>query len=226
MRTFAAALLAVATQAVPTAIFHGMGDACKHRGMKNFTKEIKNGTGDYAACVEVGTGTLSSLFMNFETQAETACANIQADSNFAGQPEINVLGLSQGSLLARYIATSCDLGDTRVRNVASLGGPNLGVDAIPSCFTGPLCNIINSVARELVYLPIVQQHFGPAGYFRNVQNMDQYLKSSVFLPYANNEEGDASVEASQKRRFEDLNGLLLMMFNEDSVVYPKESEWF
>ena len=102
----------------------------------------------------------------------------------------------------------------------------MGVDAIPSCFTGPLCNIINSVARELVYLPIVQQHFGPAGYFRNVQNMDQYLKSSVFLPYANNEEGDASVEASQKRRFEDLNGLLLMMFNEDSVVYPKESEWF
>jgi hypothetical protein len=56
--------------AVPTAIFHGMGDACHHRGMKQFTSEISEKTGAYAACVEVGSGSMTSLFENFETQGE------------------------------------------------------------------------------------------------------------------------------------------------------------
>ena len=190
MRTFGIALLAAAAQAVPTAIFHGMGDACIYPGMHRFTKEIAAGTGDYADCVEVGNGSLTSLFENFEKQAEKACAKIQADSNFQ-VPEINVMGLSQGALIARYIATSCDLGDTKVRNLASIGGPNMGVDAVPHCFSGFICEIVNSVARELVYLKIVQDHFGPAGYFRDVAHDSKYLKDSVFLPYMNNEEGDA-----------------------------------
>ena len=226
MRTFAAALFAAGATAVPTAIFHGLGDCCLYPGMHSFSRQIKNKTGDYAACVEVGNGTLTSILENFETQAEKACANIQADSNFTGVPEINVMGLSQGALLARYIATSCDLGDTKVRNLASIGGPNMGVDAVPGCLSGFICDIVNDVARDLVYLPIVQNHLGPAGYFRNPQAMNTYLKDSVFLPYVNNEEGDATVESTQKQRFSDLNGLLLMMFNEDTVVYPKESEWF
>lgn len=229
MRTFALALSAAAVQAVPTAIFHGLGDACIYGGMRRFTKQIASGTGDYADCIEVGNGTLTSILTNFETQAEMACQNIQADSNFTGVPEINVMGLSQGALIARYIATTCDLGDTKVRNLASLGGPNMGVDAIPGCFDGFICNIVNEVARSLVYLPIVQNHLGPAGYFRNPQALSTYLKDNVFLPMANNEEGsagDTTVEASQKARFEALNGLLLMMFNQDTVVYPKESEWF
>jgi palmitoyl-protein thioesterase len=56
--------------------------------------------------------------------------------------------------------------------------------------------------------------------------MDKYLKDSVFLPYMNNEEGATMTLATQKDRFSSLNGLLLMMFEQDSMVYPKESEWF
>jgi palmitoyl-protein thioesterase len=70
MQLFASALLAsAAIAAVPTAIFHGMGDACRHRGMKNFTKEIGDQTGAYSECVEVGNGGETSLFENFMTQA-------------------------------------------------------------------------------------------------------------------------------------------------------------
>lgn len=225
MRAFTAALAAAAVQAVPTAIFHGMGDACIYPGMHSFSRQIKEKTGDYAACVEVGNGTLTSLFTNFEKQAQLACANLQSNTNFA-VPEINVMGLSQGALLARYVATSCDLGDTKIRNLASIGGPNLGVDAVPQCFDGFICNIVNEIARYLVYLPIVQNHLGPAGYFRNPQDYSKYLADSVFLPFVNNEEGDASVESLQKQRFTEMNGLLLMMFSQDSMVYPKESEWF
>lgn len=136
------------------------------------------------------------------------------------------MGLSQGALLARYIATSCDLGSTKVRNLASIGGPNMGVADVPQCFDGFICNIVNAIARDLVYLSIVQNHLGPAGYFRDPSHMDKYLKDSVFLPWINNEEGDESVLATQKERFSNLNGVLLMMFSQDTMVYPKESEWF
>ena len=78
MRTFAAALLAVATQAVPTAIFHGLGDACIYGGMRRFTKQIASGTGDYADCIEVGNGTLTSILTNFETQAEMVKKSLEA----------------------------------------------------------------------------------------------------------------------------------------------------
>lgn len=56
--------------------------------------------------------------------------------------------------------------------------------------------------------------------------MKEYLADSVFLPYINNEDGTADEVVSNKARFSALNGLMLVMFTEDSMVYPKESEWF
>ena len=81
-----------AADAVPNAIFHGLGDACRHRGMKNFTKEIGDGTGAYSKCVEVGNGAETSMASSMHKQAEKACKAINADKNFQG--EFNVIGLS------------------------------------------------------------------------------------------------------------------------------------
>lgn len=134
--------------AVPTAIFHGFGDMCLFPGMWEFTDEIASLTGAYAKCVEIGYGSVTSVFENFETQAETACNNVLADPNFQG--EFNVLGLSQGSLIARHIAERCPI-KGKVRNLVTLGGPNMGVAAIPGCFTGMFCNILNFIAKNLVY---------------------------------------------------------------------------
>lgn len=67
MKTFTAALLAASATAIPTAIFHGLGDACIYPGMKSFTKQIGEGTGDFAKCVEVGNGSLTSIFKNMES---------------------------------------------------------------------------------------------------------------------------------------------------------------
>ena len=72
-----ALLLEVTFAAVPTAIFHGLGDACHHRGMKQFTSEIGEKTGAYSACIEVGSGSMTSIFDNFEDQAEKACTALK-----------------------------------------------------------------------------------------------------------------------------------------------------
>jgi palmitoyl-protein thioesterase len=144
----ASLLVTLSLAAVPTAIFHGLGDACHHRGMKEFTEEIAQQTGAYAACIEIGTGSMTSIFENFEKQCESACASLLADPNFQG--EFNVLGLSQGGLIARYIVEECATA-VPVRNMATLGGPHKGVAATPNCIDGIFCDIINMIVDEFVY---------------------------------------------------------------------------
>ena len=115
----------------------------------------------------------------------------------------------------------------KVRNYLSIGGPQMGVSDVPHCFgDNELCNSINFVARNLAYYPIVQDILGPTGYFRDPRHMDLYLKYSEFLPYLNNELGTDEAMASNKERFSSLHGLMAVMFTEDTMVYPKESEWF
>jgi hypothetical protein len=76
----------------------------------------------------------------------------------------------------------------QVKKYLSIGGPNMGVMDVPSCFNGELCKYVNYIARHGVYLGLFQDYLGPAGYFRDVKEMNRYLKDSVFLPYLNNEE--------------------------------------
>ena len=56
--------------------------------------------------------------------------------------------------------------------------------------------------------------------------MPEYLSGSVFLADENNEKGTDEAKADVKSRFSALNGAMLVMFTEDTMVYPKESEWF
>lgn len=207
----------------PTAIFHGFGDQCINPGMKDFAKDIAEQTDAYAICVEVGNGAETSFFTNFHKQGEMACEAINSNPNFQG--EFNVLGLSQGSLIARYVATNCNLNGT-VRNWASVGGPNMGVMAIPHCFSGAFCNAINYVADEFVYFKLFQNIIAPAGYFRDPAQLERYSEDSVFLPYVNNEAGSEDDKALVKSKFTSLNNILLVMFDQDTMIHPKETAWF
>ena len=219
----AALAVAEAKKALPTAVFHGLGDQCVNPSMHNFAKEIGDLTGAYSHCVEVGNGSETSFFGNFAHQGDMACQAILANENFQG--DFNVVGLSQGSLLARYIAETCPI-KGKVHKYLSIGGPNMGVMDVPGCFEGNLCHWVNYIASNFVYFNIIQKYLGPAGYFRDPQKMKRYLKDSVFLPYLNNETGDIDAQATNKARFTALDGAMLVMFTEDTVIFPKESEWF
>ena len=58
--------------------------------------------------------------------------------------------------------------------------------------------------------------------------MSKYEEDSVFLPALNNEntavQGDFA--ALKKEKFSSLNGAMLVMFNQDTVIYPKQTAWF
>lgn len=147
--------------------------------------------------------------MNFEKQAEEACSKVLANPNFAGK-KFNVMGLSQGSLLARYVAQLCPTKEY-ANNLLSIGGPNMGVEATPHCFTGVFCNLVNSLVKSAVYFKAAQNFVGPAGYFRAPSHLESYLKDSVFLPFLNNEEQHAKYDLN-KERFTALNSVMLVEF--------------
>merc|ERR1719446_1210843 len=108
-----------------------------------------------------------------------------------------------------------------------MGGPHMGVDAVPQCTSGPICDVVNFVVKHLINFSIVQDLVAPAGYFRDINNYQNYLKYSVFLPAMNSEFNQSDDYANlRKKRFEALNYAYFGMFSEDSVIYPKETAWF
>jgi hypothetical protein len=169
---------------IPTAVFHGLGDGCIYGGMHQITNAFAKGTGSYAKCIEVGLPTIGEYFNNFEHVAQESCKKIAANKHFKG--EFNVVGLSQGGLLARYIVEECEM-PGKVRNMLTLGGPHMGVEKVPQCESGLICDAINFVIDRVVYTGIAQDLVAPAGYFRNVHDLKTYDKKSVFLPMVNNE---------------------------------------
>jgi palmitoyl-protein thioesterase len=206
---------------IPTAIVHGFGDACIYPGMWEFTDMVSEKTGAYASCIEIGLiGTATSIFENFESQAEQACASVLANENFQG--EFNVIGLSQGGLIARHIVERCAT-KVPVRNLVTIGGPNMGVSASPNCASGFYCDIINWVIDHAVYFSYIQDFIGPAGYFRDPKDLEYYLNYSVFLPYLNNEK---NYTQSIYDRFTALHGALFVLFSNDTMIFPKETAWF
>jgi len=53
-------LLLISANAVPTVVLHGINDRCKGSGLEEAAKKIANITGEYAECLEVGEGEISS----------------------------------------------------------------------------------------------------------------------------------------------------------------------
>ncbi|XP_074272806.1 uncharacterized protein LOC141596512 isoform X5 [Silene latifolia] len=59
----------------------------------------------------------------------------------------------------------------------------------------------------------------------NCSEIDAYLKGCKFLPYANNEIPSAR-NPIYKKRFSRLHNLVLIMFEEETIITPRESSWF
>ncbi|WZY69888.1 hypothetical protein YC2023_002128 [Brassica napus] len=126
---------------------------------------------------------------------------------------------SQGNLVARGLIEFCDNAPP-VLNYVSLGGPHAGIANIPKC-TSPVCQLL----RTDVYSDYVQDHIAPSGYIKLPNEMSKYLEHSKYLPKLNNERPNER-NSIYKERFTSLHNLILVMFQGDKVVMPKESCWF
>jgi palmitoyl-protein thioesterase len=205
----------------PVAIFHGIGDGCNNQGMHNIAKFISdNLDGVYSKCIESGGG-IDSFDTSFKAQAERACQEIQSDPNFQG--DFSIMGISQGSLIGRYILQACPIKGV-VKRYISIGGPQMGVGAFPHCESGPLCWALERIIDFGVYNSFVQNNIGPAGYFKAVGDYQNYLQYSSFLADLNNEKQDKNKDYFAKVTM--LEKMLLIKFSTDTMIIPKETAWF
>merc|ERR1711879_518416 len=90
---------------------------------------------------------------------------------------------------------------------------------------GWICQNVDYIKAFGTYTVFVQDHLAQANYFRDPTKLSEYRKECHFLPYINNE-ATTGKNATYKSNFVNLNKLVLVMAEGDSVVHPKESEHF
>ncbi|CAN6802453.1 unnamed protein product [Brassica oleracea] len=207
---------------VPFIVLHGIAAACSEGKEANFTQLLSNFSGSPGFCLEVGNGELDSWFMPLAKQAEIACEKVKQMKEL--RQGYNIVGRSQGNLVARGLIEFCD-GGPPVYNYVSLAGPHAGISSVPMCGSGLWCEIADELIKSDIYSDFIQDHLAPSGYLKIPTEMKKYLESSKYLPKLNNEI-PGQRNSTYKERFASLHNLVLIMFEGDKVIVPKDSSWF
>lgn len=148
-----------------------------------------------------------------------------------------------GGLLLRAYVEQCN--DPPVRTLLTLGSPHAGVTDIPHCEEDSIsCTLMRSAIKNGVYWPWVQQRIVQAQYYKQYNSiirtaidsdfgydyrdsqLSNYYEKNIFLPDLNQEGPNYSTNAQYKARFLSLDMLVLVRFEEDETVKPRDSAWF
>ncbi|XP_023533387.1 palmitoyl-protein thioesterase 1-like isoform X1 [Cucurbita pepo subsp. pepo] len=210
------------SHSIPFIVLHGIGDKCSNKGMRKFTKYLSDNSGAEGYCIEIGNGGWDSWFMSLEEQSQIVCNKVKKMKEL--KEGFNFVGLSQGNLIGRAVVEFCD-GAPPVKNFISLGGPHAGIASVPLCGSGIWCILADDIMKLGIYSDAVQNSLAPSGYIKIPNDIPNYLEHCKFLPKLNNERPDAR-NSTYKERFSSLKNLVLIMFEDDKVLVPKETAWF
>ncbi|PSR91598.1 Palmitoyl-protein like [Actinidia chinensis var. chinensis] len=222
-------ILAIAFTLVPISssfpfiVLHGISEQCSGDRVKQFTENLSNWSKSNGYCIEIGNGVWDSWFLPLEDQVEEVCDTVVKKMKQL-RKGYNIVGLSQGNLIGRGVLEFCE-GGPPVKNFISLGGPHAGTASIPLCGSGLWCVLVNKMIKAEIYTDYMQGHLAPSGYLKLPYNIPSYLEKCRFLPKLNNELPDER-NTTYKERFSSLQNLVLIMFEQDTVLIPKETAWF
>jgi palmitoyl-protein thioesterase len=215
---------------LPLVFLHGMGDSCFNRGMDSLTKESGEYLGVYSVCIPTGSSriedTLNGFFMSMDESVDVFAAKVRSDPKLAGG--FNCVGLSQGNNICRgYIQK---YNSPQVNTHLSVHGPIVGVSSLPSCLpdspkVGTICQSVDDLLGKFAYNTKVQDFLFQAGYFREINfvNSLTYKKYSEMAQW--NNEG-ITKDPTINTNFAKTNKFAMIKANGDTVVVPREGEWF
>ncbi|KAK7792342.1 hypothetical protein R5R35_013826 [Gryllus longicercus] len=216
-----------AVSITPVVLWHGMGDSCCNPLSLGTIKTIIDRTfpGIYVKSLKIGSTIIEDMengfFLNVNHQVDLVCNQLAADPEL--KDGYNAIGFSQGGQFLRAVAQRCP--SPRMLNLISIGGQHQGVYGLPDCsyIKHPLCNYIRKLLNYGAYVGWVQNTLVQAEYWHDPLDEEKYRSSSIFLADINNER---NVNQTYVQNLLKLNNLVLVMFNNDTIVQPKETEWF
>lgn len=216
------------TTQLPLVIWHGLGDDYERDGLEKVA-ELAESTnpGTYVHIIRLadsGSGDRQATFFgNITEQLELVCDQLASDQILSSAPAINAVGFSQGGQFLRGYIERCN--KPPVHNLVTFGSQHNGISEFQSCAFGDwFCNAAETLLRSGTWANFVQAHVVPAQYFRDPNDLKPYLENSNFLADINNERELKKPE--YKKRLSKLNFFAMYMFENDTVVVPKESSHF
>ncbi|CAK9304713.1 unnamed protein product [Gordionus sp. m RMFG-2023] len=159
-------------------------------------------------------------FLDVNEQIKIVCDKLKNDSRY--NKGYNAIGFSQGGQFLRGLAQRCP--QPPMHNLISLGGQHQGVYGLPRCpGIKSLCDKVRYILNTMAYREYVQKHLVQSQFWHDPMNETLYKANSSFLGDINQER---SFNPSYKANLMKLNKLVLIKFLKDSIVIPRESEWF
>lgn len=212
----------------PLVIWHGMGDSCCNPLSMGRIKSLieKNVTNNiYVKSLMIGsnieTDTLNGFFKDTNEQIDFVHEAIKADPKLANG--FNAIGFSQGGQFLRALAQRYP--DPPMRNLISIGGQHQGIYGFPRCPLNvtSICDEIRRLLNLGAYVGFVQDRLVQAQYWHDPIQEEEYKKKSVFIAEINQER---VFNETYRENLLKLKNLVLVKFNQDMMVVPRESEWF
>jgi pimeloyl-ACP methyl ester carboxylesterase len=159
----------------PVVIMHGI--LANASNMDEFSNAISTRFNKKVYNMEIGNGSLTSIFTPMNEQLSILCDNIYAIDDLVNG--FDFIGMSQGGLLARGYVEKCN--KYPVHNLITLVSPHGGVFEFKFLFNIILNKFIN------MYSPEIQSKISFSNYWRDPMRYLLYLKNSTYLSKLNNE---------------------------------------
>jgi palmitoyl-protein thioesterase len=222
---------------LPLIIWHGLGDRYDADGMHSIgalAESIHPGTFVYYVRTDDDSGQdrTNTFFGDLNEQLDGVCAALQAVPELrqphTGDLRVDALGFSQGGQFLRGLVERCE--PLSVRTLMTYGSQHNGIAGLRPCGTWDLlCKGATGLMKGNVWSDYVQSHVVPAQYYRTLDDAtglpsDEYLEKSGFLADINNER--VLKNASYAERIAALEKFVMVVFEEDTTVIPRESGWF
>jgi palmitoyl-protein thioesterase len=215
-------LISLSFSIYPIAVFHGIADGCDWKNTSMLVNDLKRDLGVHVECIEIGNGFWDSMMKPIDQQVELACESIKSNPNF--QDKFSILGISQGTLIGRYIIEKCDI-KGQVMRYMSFDGPQMGVGFVPKINCGTFCDWVLNLTVPMAYK--FKDTIAPMEYLKYKYDRSYYDEHDVFLKKLNNDyENYEDRDQEIYRRFTSLEKVKLIKSREDSVIVPRESSWF
>jgi len=211
----------------PVVLWHGMGDTCCDPLSMGYIKRVieKQLPGIHVHSLMIGNNVvedeINGFLMNINLQIPWAHSEIVNDTKLA--QGFNAIGFSQGGQFLRAYVERYN--DPPVYNLISIGGQHQGVFGFPRCLGDnyTLCEMMRRMLNLGAYDSFVQENLVQAEYWQDPLNENEYLKKCVFLPDINN---NIQINQTYKNNMMSLDNFVMVQFLNDTMVQPKESEWF